>query len=270
MKAILQLMKRMKSYITCGLLLVLIAAKTTHRHFEGTVLAVQPASQEKPIEPSPNKKTNCVRCHSTAGRELTEPVRFFARSAHDIAHLSCNDCHGGNTSEDSTAHEADHGFIGTKLSAHMAKCAGCHERQAETFRKGKHYRDLSKGIDRKLPVCIDCHGNHDIGKPPADFTLTNVCTDCHKKFAADIPQAASIVTENDRLWQILRKVHAKNLKADDPIPSAYRKEVDQVRAMTSKLIHRAGQVTEAEANEVNDRAIRLREGLDAWLRSQKE
>src|SRR5437870_4419025 len=87
----------------------------------------------KADDPLPLEKTNCVRCHLTAGRELTTPVRDFARSVHDRAQLSCNDCHGGNTKDDSSAHEAEHGFIGTKLSAHMASCAECHPREAQSL-----------------------------------------------------------------------------------------------------------------------------------------
>jgi Cytochrome c3 len=264
-------MNRKKIKITACLILILVLPGSIRQVcVEETARAARPAIPKKSAEPDPIKKTNCVRCHLTAGRELTAPVRYFARSVHDLANLSCNDCHGGNTKDDGTAHAAEHGFIGTKLSAHIAKCAGCHERQAETFRKGKHYRDLSKGIDRKAPVCIDCHGNHDIGKPPADFTLTNVCTDCHKKFAAEMPQVAAVVAENDRLWQILRKVHAKNSKADDPTPQAHRRDLDQVRSMTSKLIHRAGPVTEAEAQDVNNRARRLREALETWLKERHD
>jgi hypothetical protein len=217
-------------------------------------------------DPLPAEKTNCVRCHLTAGRELTAPVRDFARSAHDRAGLSCNDCHGGDTKNDATAHEAEHGFIGTKLSAHMAACAGCHTGQAQTFAKGKHFWDLSKGINRRFPVCIDCHGNHDIGKPPPDFALTNVCTDCHKQFARDMPQAAAVVAGNDQLWKVLRQVHAKNKDAADPTPERFRRDVDRARAATSRLIHRAGPITSEEAQAVNDRVRKLRDGLTAWLR----
>jgi hypothetical protein len=220
-------------------------------------------------DPLPNKKTNCVRCHLTAGRELTVPVRDLARSVHDRVGLSCNDCHGGNTKNDDTAHEAEHGFIGTKLSAHMARCAECHTRQAETFRKGKHYWDLTKSINRKYPVCIDCHGNHDIGKPPADFTLTNVCTDCHKQFARDMPVAASVVAENDRLWSVLRKVHAKNKNATDATPNEFQRELNSIRATTARLVHRAGPIAAAESQTLNDRVRKLREGLESWLKEQK-
>src|SRR5262245_65082366 len=44
-----------------------------------------------PRDPLPLEKSNCMVCHLTAGRELTTPVRDFARSVHDRARLSCND-----------------------------------------------------------------------------------------------------------------------------------------------------------------------------------
>jgi hypothetical protein len=221
-----------------------------------------PAGQPVPIE-----KSNCVRCHLTAGRELTVPVREFARSVHDLAKLSCNDCHGGDTMNDAAAHE--HEFIGTKLSAHMAACAGCHTGEAEAVGKGKHYWDLSKGINKKYPVCVDCHGNHDVGNPPPEFTLTNVCTDCHKQFAKDYPNAAAVVSENDGLWKVLRDVHAKNKTADDPIPAQFRADVDRIRASTARLMHRAATITPQEAQALNNRAHKLRDVLESWLKEQK-
>jgi hypothetical protein len=220
-------------------------------------------------DPLPIERSNCVRCHLTAGRELTAPLRDFARSAHDFARLSCNDCHGGDTKNDATAHESEHGFIGTKLSAHMAACTGCHERETLGFREGKHYWDLTKSINRKYPACVDCHGNHDIGKPPAEFTMTNVCTDCHKQFAKDMPQAAAVVAENDELWKTLRKVHAKNKDAADPVPDEYRRDRERIRSLASRYIHRAGPITDKEAQTVNDLSRKLRASLDDWLREKK-
>jgi hypothetical protein len=223
----------------------------------------------KADDPLPLEKTNCVRCHLTAGRELTAAVQAFARSVHDRYRLSCNDCHGGNTEDDTTAHEDKHGFIGTKLSAHMAECAACHSREAESFRRSKHYWDLSKRINRDYPVCVDCHGNHDIGRPPAEFALTNVCTDCHKQFARDMPTTAAVVAENDRLWQVLRKVHARNKKAEDPTPEPFREDLDRVRTATARLMHRGRPVTAEEARAVNAQAQRLHDRLEAWLKEQK-
>jgi hypothetical protein len=223
----------------------------------------------KPDDPLPLEKTNCVRCHLTAGRELTVPLRDFARSVHDRVKMSCNDCHGGNTKDDGTAHEAEHHFIGTKMSAHIAACSACHAREAEDFGKSKHYWDLAKGINRKLPVCIDCHGNHDIGKPPADFTLTNVCIDCHKQFAKDFPHAAAAVTENDKLWEVLRKVQAKNRKLNDPIPAAFQRELRRLRSKTANLMHRGVPMNAEQAQDLNERARKLRAELETWLKESK-
>jgi hypothetical protein len=220
-------------------------------------------------DPLPIEKTNCVRCHLTAGRELTAPLRDFARSIHDFAKLSCNDCHGGNTKNDATAHESEHGFIGTKLSAHMAVCTACHERETLGFRKGKHFWDLTKSINRKYPACVDCHGNHDIGKPPAEFAMANVCTDCHKDFAKQMPELAAVVSENDALWKTLRKVQAKNTNASEPIPESFRRDRERVRALAGRLLHRAGPITQEEAKQLNEQSHKLRDGLENWLSQQK-
>ncbi len=263
---------------------VLVAAASTASGRRSGILARDPDDPKKP-PPSdqplklpdwwnadhalPIEKSNCVRCHLTAGRELTAPVRDFARSSHDRAKMSCNDCHGGNTEDDIKAHEHEFDFIGTKLSAHMAACAECHVEEAEAFRKGPHYWDLSKRINRDYPVCIDCHGNHDVGKPPAEFSLMNVCTDCHKNFATDFPESAAVVAENDRLWKVLREVHGKNKDAADPTPAPFRRDLAAVRYSTARLFHPAGRVSEEQARLLNAKVRRLRERLEMWLKEHK-
>jgi hypothetical protein len=238
----------------------------------------QPAEADKPLklpaswnpnDPLPIVKSNCVRCHLTAGRELTAPLRVFARSVHDLAHLSCNDCHGGDTEHDATAHEKEHGFIGTKMSAHMAACASCHPSEAKVFATSKHYWDLSKRVNRDFPACLDCHGNHDIGRPPADFALMNVCTDCHKKLDADFPQAAAVVAENDRLWTVLRKVADKNKDQAEPTPPQFAREIAKVRTATARLMHHAEKVSPEEAKALNDRVHKLGDDMEEWLRTKK-
>jgi hypothetical protein len=271
-------MTRSVAAIVVGLLLVASAEPRPDTTGSSPVPKKQPPATDAPLklpkewnptDPLPIVKGNCVRCHLTAGRELTAPLRDFARSVHDLAHLTCSDCHGGDTEHDATAHESEHGFIGTKMSAHMAVCASCHPSEAKSFAASKHYWDLSKRINRDYPVCLDCHGNHDIGRPPADFTLTNVCGDCHKKFDKDFPQAAAVVAENDRLWKILRQVQAKNKDAADPTPARYSRELSKVRAATAKLMHHAAKVSPDEAKVLNERVHKLGDGLEEWLRTTK-
>lgn len=270
-------MKRLVAAVALGLFLV-TSAEPRSESSDDKAPKKQPPAAETPLklpktwnpdDPLPIVKSNCVRCHLTAGRELTVPLRDFARSVHDRAHLSCNDCHGGDTENDATAHEHEHDFIGTKMSAHIAVCSGCHVSESKGFGKSKHYWDLSKRINRDYPVCVDCHGNHDIGRPPPDFSLTAVCTDCHKKFDKDFPQAAAVVAENDHLWKILREVQAKRKDAAEPVPEPYAREVAKLRASTAKLMHSASTVTPEEAKALNERVKKLCDGLEEWLKKQK-
>ncbi len=218
--------------------------------------------------PLPQVGSNCASCHLTAGRELTDAVINFVRSVHDLQDMTCYDCHGGNTRDDVKAHEEDFGFIGTKKSAHIARCSECHDEAAETLAGGPHHWDFSKRINTEYPMCFDCHGNHDIGNPPADFKLAAMCGDCHDKFEKEFPNIASVVTENDRLWGTLRKVRAMNLAAESPVPAAFREEVDALRHDTMQVIHTSKEISPAEATKVNQRAESLRKRLDQWLQSK--
>jgi formate-dependent nitrite reductase cytochrome c552 subunit len=220
--------------------------------------------------PLPIVGSNCASCHLTAGRELTAAAINFTRSVHDLNEMTCYDCHGGNTSDDVKAHEDEFGFIGTKKSAHIARCTECHDEAVEVLASGPHAWDFGKKINTEYPMCFDCHGNHDIGNPPADFKLAAMCADCHDKPEKEFPNLASVVKENDRMWETLRKVHKKNLvKPENPVPPEFRDEVDSLRADTMKLIHTSKEVAAAEAAAVNKRADALRTRLEMWLQSAK-
>lgn len=220
-------------------------------------------------DPVPQVKSNCVRCHLTAERELTAPVQDFARSVHDLHGMTCSDCHGGNRENDAEAHEVQFGFIGTKLSAHMAGCADCHSDQAEQVKAGPHYWDFSKKINLKYPVCIDCHGQHDVEKPPAEFALMTVCTECHQRFDKEMPVVASVVAENDRLWATLRRVQEKNIKSEQPIPQKFQQDLANARQLTASLIHPAKKITPKDADEINAQVTKIRSRLEAWLADKK-
>jgi hypothetical protein len=219
----------------------------------------------KASDPVPAIKSNCVRCHLTAGRELTAPVQDFARSVHDLHGMTCSDCHGGNRDNDDSAHEPESGFIGTKLSAHMAGCADCHSEQAEAVKSGPHYWDFSKQVNLKYPVCSDCHGHHDVEKPPAEFSLKTVCRECHLNFEHDMPAVAEVVIENDRLWGVIRKVQERNLKSEKPVPEQFHHDLEASRHLTATLIHPARKISEQQAAELNSQVKTVRGRLEQWL-----
>jgi formate-dependent nitrite reductase cytochrome c552 subunit len=219
--------------------------------------------------PLPTVGSNCASCHLTAGRELTAAVVNFARSAHDLSDMTCYDCHGGNSVDDVKAHGEAFGFIGTKKSAHIERCSECHSEAAEVLAAGPHGWDFSKRINTEYPLCFDCHGNHDIGNPQADFKLAAMCGDCHDKFDKQFPQIASVVKENDRLWEVLRNVRKRNVDQAQPVPTQFREQLESLRERTMRTIHTAKEVSAAEAKGLNDAAESLRNSLQMWLQSAK-
>ncbi len=246
--------------------------------------AVAPAKEKPKIEPVVKKLvkpkdwpeghplpivgSNCAACHLTAGRELTAAVKNFVRSAHDLNEMTCYDCHGGNSRDDVKAHGDEFDFIGTKKSAHIQTCSNCHSEAAEVLASGPHHWDFSTRINTEYPLCFDCHGNHDIGNPPSDFKLTAMCGDCHDKPGKDFPNLAAVVAANDKLWDTLRKVHQKNIvKTENPVPPAFRQDVDSLRADTMQVIHASKEISAKAAGSLNDRAEKLRSGLEKWLQS---
>ena len=219
--------------------------------------------------PLPLVGSNCASCHLTAGRELTAAVINFARSTHDLNEMTCYDCHGGNTRDDVKAHEGEFGFIGTKKSAHIARCTECHAEAAETLADGPHGWDFSKRINTEYPLCFDCHGNHDIGNPPADFKLAAMCGDCHEKLDKQFANIAAVVKQNDRLWDVMRGVRKANLAQAEPLPEEFQKDVDTLRADTMEVIHAAKEIPAERAADLNKRSEELRLRMEKWLQSKK-
>lgn len=216
--------------------------------------------------PVPEVKSNCVRCHLGAGRELTLAVAYFAHSVHDLNYLSCADCHGGNTEDDALAHDEAFGFIGTKLSAHLAHCAECHSDQAEVLDTGPHAWDWSKRINLDYPMCVDCHGNHDVGNPPADFRLKLLCTDCHEDETSELfPHLTSVIEQNDLLWQTLVKVHKKNSDAEELVPAEFQDQIQSLRTQTMQYVHESQELSAEQAQTLNDEVEQLRGALEKWL-----
>lgn len=219
--------------------------------------------------PLPQVNSNCVRCHITAGLVLTAAVRDFAHSAHDLNAMTCYDCHGGNPDDDVTAHNEEHHFIGAKLSSHLANCANCHTEEAEVLSKGPHHWDWSQRINTNYPMCIDCHGNHDVGNPPADFKLADVCLDCHDKLEKEQPEMAAVVEYNDQLWESLAKVRKRNVGREQVVPEELAKDVDSLRGETMRIIHGLGKLSPEQAKKHNEKSAELKKRLDAWLEQSR-
>jgi predicted CXXCH cytochrome family protein len=132
----------------------------------------------------------CLECHSDP--ELTMPVgdgsavsvhvdgAVFGQSVH--ARLACSECHPGTAD---VPHESR--AIGSRRELTLAydeQCRRCHFSNYTKTLDSVHQAAVARG-DRTAPICVDCHGSHDIQKPAAPRTrISDTCARCHQGAAA--------------------------------------------------------------------------------------
>lgn len=154
-----------------------------------------------PLSAQPQTKNSCLDCHFALDPPLRVTQEQSAQDIHTQKGLSCASCHGGDPTkeypEEAMSHAA--GFRGKITRAQIpGLCAQCHSDAAyirqfnpslrtdqySQYLTSVHGKRLGRG-DRKVAVCIDCHGVH--GMRPASDTRSKVhplniadtCARCH-------------------------------------------------------------------------------------------
>ncbi|HXW03824.1 MAG TPA: cytochrome c3 family protein [Vicinamibacterales bacterium] len=139
--------------------------------------------------PAAGDAETCLACHADAALSSTtadgQPWKLhvdasvLAGSVH--AKLSCGDCHGGMT-------EVPHPSRAFRNArdvtvTYSETCRQCHfDKYAKTL-DSVHQAAVARG-DRTSPVCVDCHGAHDIRKAAVPRTrVSDTCTRCHEGVA---------------------------------------------------------------------------------------
>jgi predicted CXXCH cytochrome family protein len=132
-------------------------------------------------------KDSCITCHSAIGSVEAEA---FKNDVHFKNGLSCAECHGGDSSNESMEGAMDKakGYIGVPKPADIpAMCGTCHSDLQQNFETGIHGTALKN--NSKGPQCVSCHGIHDIipvkdKRSPVFAThVTKVCSKCHSDAA---------------------------------------------------------------------------------------
>jgi hypothetical protein len=155
----------------------------------------------------PPKESVCIECHKDIDEQnLSQPVKDFLKmenntyiDIHRKRGFGCNDCHGGNPTNEDKAHDKEAGFIGKPKKKDIpGLCAKCHSDiefirqfnpklntdQYQQYLTSQHGKKLQEG-DQKVATCSDCHGAHTIRKtkdPFAEVFPTNIpktCNKCH-------------------------------------------------------------------------------------------
>jgi predicted CXXCH cytochrome family protein len=146
------------------------------------------AAPQAPAATPPDAEM-CLSCHSDPQMSITAAdgtlismhvnTADFAQSVH--AKLACADCHTGKTE---VPHEPR--TIRTRRDLTLAydeQCRRCHFTNYTKTLDSVHQAAVARG-DRTAPVCVDCHGSHDIRTPAQPRArISETCAKCHQGVA---------------------------------------------------------------------------------------
>ena len=148
------------------------------------VLALQvPAAQP----PKTEDIELCLSCHgdpqmavtlpSGETRSLAVDPAVFAKSVHG-GKLGCTDCHTGMTE---IPHPAKPFKTKREFTiAYYEACKRCHFANYSKTLDSVHYAAVARG-DKTAPVCVDCHGAHDVTPPNQPRSrISQMCASCHQ------------------------------------------------------------------------------------------
>ncbi len=146
---------------------------------------------------------SCVQCHSKPAfrgtdKKLYKYFRDWELSIHAQVGVSCVDCHGGNPkmTDKMKAHGKDIQELLTPVEYERISvtCGKCHEKNAENYKKSKHYRILmEKGRAHPTPTCVTCHGSINTSIPKHD-EIANICASCHNAVTENNPENPEIAS----------------------------------------------------------------------------
>jgi predicted CXXCH cytochrome family protein len=150
------------------------------------LVALLVASPAAAAQPGPIDNETCLACHGDRSLEVTLPsgeVRslytdpgLFKASVHGDK-LTCTDCHQDITE---VPHESrPFKTLREFTLAYYEQCKRCHFDNYTKTLDSVHYASLARG-DRMAPLCVDCHGAHDVQRPKQPRTrVSDTCAKCH-------------------------------------------------------------------------------------------
>ena len=175
------------------------------------------------------QKNSCVECHTRLEGKIGDPARTIKDDVHLSRGLSCNDCHGGDPTQDDkvAAKDPRKGYLGRPKTVDIpAFCGKCHN-DASFMKKfnpalrvdqEKEYATSVHGIllrtgNEKVATCISCHGVHGI-RAVSDavssvypLNVAETCAKCHSQAS----RMAEFKIPTDQYDKYKKSVHAKAL-----------------------------------------------------------
>jgi predicted CXXCH cytochrome family protein len=124
--------------------------------------------------------------HGPAGLECLACHTGISQYPHHVEEqVTCLDCHPDEGGQPDTLYAtlrvqlsyADHREMTLDINE---SCRSCHEEEFEVAGDSAHVRVLEGG-NRDAPVCVDCHGDHNISPPVEPRSkISHTCGTCHR------------------------------------------------------------------------------------------
>lgn len=114
----------------------------------------------------------CTACHQDIAKLNHDGVHTQAIEEGDLNAATCFDCHGNHAIHDPNEPRE-------RISQ---TCGQCHSEINEQYSTSVHGAALLGDQNPDVPVCIDCHGVHNIANPTtAEFRSNSpdMCAECH-------------------------------------------------------------------------------------------
>ena len=138
----------------------------------------------------------CIDCHKDKKFRIQDKKLFnyynkWKGSIHDVAGLSCRDCHGGDSTRAKKEHAHPKNLSPGNINSMVfyknipKTCGKCHENVYTNFIRSKHYKALEKA--GKGPNCATCHGSLVTNVYYASI-VSKTCTSCHNQQTKNHPE----------------------------------------------------------------------------------
>lgn len=145
------------------------------------------------------QQDTCESCHSNpdflvTNRKLHEYFQEWSDSVHHQEDVTCDDCHGGDsTASDRVLSHGDGVGAADPSSGIYYKnvidtCGTCHEDVLDRFRESEHFEHVEKEDDGEQgPTCVTCHGaiNSEILNVNS---VADSCAQCHNEETDNYPE----------------------------------------------------------------------------------
>ena len=142
------------------------------------------------IAKQPDTRMVCGVCHALEVKAFDQSIHGHVKSAKmTVSCTSCHDAH--NKSERGNMLPTD-----WKQTV-VERCNTCHAQQSKNYLTSHHFDQVKKG-NAKAPICIDCHGNHEIYavKDPRSSVyvdkLDATCSKCHTGYEETVHRKSGV------------------------------------------------------------------------------